>query len=554
MPDIFLSYTREDQAAAQRFAEGFEAQGFSVWWDATLRSGEAYDQVTEEALRTAKAVVVLWSKKSVASRWVRAEATLAERNRALVPARIELCDLPIMFELTQTADLCRWTGEVSDPAWRAFLADVRRFVQTDAAPSPAPGPQAKAGPAPHNTGATLAVLPFINRSGVETDDGVADGIVEDLTAALSGRHWMTVVAASATASYRTGARDLRRIGRDLGVRYLLEGNVRRVGESLRVTAQLVEAESGNILSTQKFDRPLAELSGLQEDLVSEVAAYVGVQVQRAEVEHALRNPGEVSGYEAVMRAEAQIAKGGGTQARWEAAVAELERAIEIDPGYGEAQALLATYRARLLLHRGEADPELVRKVVEGVRRARALDPNNPRVMCGIAGALAGLGKVQDALPIAERAVELNASYEPARLVLGVVLLRLGRSDEAIAQLDQTERLGPNSGYARIASVYRSCAQLQAGRLEQALADAQRALRVFPSTEALVQHMLCLAKSGCDDRARDALRLARDTDAEVTRASVESLVRDCYTASSDVEDHVALAHRIWDETSSGSGSP
>jgi hypothetical protein len=120
MPDIFLSYTREDQAAAQRFAEAFETQGLSVWWDVTLRSGEAYDQVTEEALRTAKAVVVLWSKKSVTSRWVRAEATLADRNRTLVPTRIEACDLPIMFELTQTADLSRWKGAANDPVWRAF--------------------------------------------------------------------------------------------------------------------------------------------------------------------------------------------------------------------------------------------------------------------------------------------------------------------------------------------------------------------------------------------------------------------------------------------------
>jgi hypothetical protein len=75
-PDIFLSYNREDQATAQRFAERFEAAGMSVWWDVTLRSGEAYDEVTEEALRTAKAVVVLWSPRSVVSRWVRAEATL----------------------------------------------------------------------------------------------------------------------------------------------------------------------------------------------------------------------------------------------------------------------------------------------------------------------------------------------------------------------------------------------------------------------------------------------------------------------------------------------
>src|SRR4051794_16348044 len=154
MPDIFLSYTREDQATAQRFAEGFEAQGFSVWWDVTLRSGEAYDQVTEEALRTAKAVVVLWSPKSVASRWVRAEATLADRNHTLVPARIEVCDLPIMFELTQTADLCRWAGASDDPAWRAFLADVRRFVEGGAVPT-SPSPARAAPPALQRTRPSL---------------------------------------------------------------------------------------------------------------------------------------------------------------------------------------------------------------------------------------------------------------------------------------------------------------------------------------------------------------------------------------------------------------
>src|SRR3974390_858862 len=148
MPDIFLSYTREDQPAAQRFAEAFEAQGFSVWWDVTLRSGEAYDQVTEEALRTAKAVVVLWSKKSVASRWVRAEATLADCNRTLVPAAIEPCERPIMFELTQTADLSRWTGDAKDPAWRTFLADVRQFVETAAAPARPVSPVSSAVSAP----------------------------------------------------------------------------------------------------------------------------------------------------------------------------------------------------------------------------------------------------------------------------------------------------------------------------------------------------------------------------------------------------------------------
>jgi TIR domain len=128
-PDIFLSYNREDQARAKLFAEAFEAQGFNVWWDVGLRTGEAYDQVTEKALREAKAVVVLWSKRSVESRWVRAEATLADRNKTLVPCMIEPCERPIMFELTQTAELSHWTGNAADRAWLAFLSDVKRFLR-----------------------------------------------------------------------------------------------------------------------------------------------------------------------------------------------------------------------------------------------------------------------------------------------------------------------------------------------------------------------------------------------------------------------------------------
>jgi hypothetical protein len=135
MSDIFLSYSNVDQATVRRFAEGFERAGFSVWWDAALRSGEAYDEKIEQALREAKAVVVLWSRTSVASRWVRAEATLADRNKTLVPVMIEPCERPIMFELTQTAELANWEGAADDPAWRALLADVRRFV---AQPKPRP--------------------------------------------------------------------------------------------------------------------------------------------------------------------------------------------------------------------------------------------------------------------------------------------------------------------------------------------------------------------------------------------------------------------------------
>lgn len=110
------------------FAEAFVDEGFSVWWDASLHSGETFDEVIERKLRESKAVVVLWSPRSVASRWVRAEATQADRKNKLVPAMIEPCDRPVIFELTHTADLCDWTGDITDIHWRTFMDDLRRLV------------------------------------------------------------------------------------------------------------------------------------------------------------------------------------------------------------------------------------------------------------------------------------------------------------------------------------------------------------------------------------------------------------------------------------------
>ena len=154
--DIFLSYSREDRTAARHFAESFAREGFSVWWDAALRSGQTFDEVIEKELRAAKAVVVLWSPRSVASRWVRAEATLADRRNKLVPAIIEACDRPIIFELTHAADLADWSGDTSDIRWRTLVNDLRRLVgggEDEASAQPAPAkpaaePAAEPKPAP----------------------------------------------------------------------------------------------------------------------------------------------------------------------------------------------------------------------------------------------------------------------------------------------------------------------------------------------------------------------------------------------------------------------
>ena len=138
-PDIFISYAREDVATAKMFAGAFSREGFNVWWDAAIHSGETFDEVIEKELRSARAVVVLWSPRSVSSRWVRAEATLADRNRTLAPVVIEPCNRPIIFELTHTVDLSHWGGDVQDAAWQVFLQDVRHLVDAGRAAAEADG-------------------------------------------------------------------------------------------------------------------------------------------------------------------------------------------------------------------------------------------------------------------------------------------------------------------------------------------------------------------------------------------------------------------------------
>lgn len=145
---IFISYNREDQHRARAIAEALQAEGLSVWWDSNLRAGESYDEVTEKNLREAGAVVVLWSERSVNSKWVRAEATVGERFSKLVPVMIDECERPLRFELVQTADLTRWHGDRTDPNWRDFTQSVKSALghaeqapslQTSAPPSSGAG-------------------------------------------------------------------------------------------------------------------------------------------------------------------------------------------------------------------------------------------------------------------------------------------------------------------------------------------------------------------------------------------------------------------------------
>lgn len=188
MPDLFISYSRPDEAVARRYADRFIEAGMDVWWDSHLRSGEDWDRVIEDALRSAHAVVVLWSPDAVASRWVRAEATVAQRKGSLVPAIIAPCELPIVFEMTQTADLSQWSGSPDDAKWQAFLSDVMSKVEQSGGhvSKPAHAPSAPATPRGAVPGGERRQVTVVTCNFTLPDDSMEDP--EDRIELVDGAH------------------------------------------------------------------------------------------------------------------------------------------------------------------------------------------------------------------------------------------------------------------------------------------------------------------------------------------------------------------------------
>jgi TolB-like protein len=511
LPDIFISYAREDQATARRFAEAFEREGLSVWWDASLNPGEAFDEVTEKALEEARAVVVLWSKKSVASRWVRAEATQAHESKTLVPVMIEPCKRPIMFELTHTVDLSQWNGDPGDKAWQSYLAGVRRFVNkespdvTAAAPAVTHhrigwrvaaiaavgllivgagvwmlGRRSVGQTNPASQEVTLAVLPFANLSSDPEQEYFSDGLTEEILNQLAQVKELRVTARTSSFSFKGKNEDVRAIAQKLGVANLLEGSIRKDGKSLRITAQLVNGKDGGHLWSQTYDRELSGVFALQEEIAKDVARALSITLDVGETSRANGGTTNVEAFDKYLRAQALSMRGSINDLPQAAQL--LREAVALDPNFTVAwlslRALLVPMaswypqNAAALLQEGKAIAARLKtlpldtvsaqamqagefseahqwaEAIAAVEPMMAAGPSSQGALFQYALLLRAVGRANASLAYYQRLIRLDPLSLPYSFIFQQALLATGRRAEARVELERLKGLTSNQAELR----------------------------------------------------------------------------------------------------------
>jgi len=507
--DIFISYARDDQAVARLYADALEAQGFSVWWDAALRSGEAFDEAIEAALRAAKAVIVLWSPRSVVSRWVRAEATLADRNKTLAPVIIEPCERPIMFELTQTADLSHWKGTQDDPVWLSLVDEVRRFVGVReepqaAAPTAAP-PRASDGRP------SILVLPLINMSGDPEQEYFSDGVSEDIITDLGRVSALSVVSRNTAFSYKGKTIAPGQVAATLGITHVLEGSVRKSGSRVRITAQLTDAARDTQVWAERFDRTLDDIFAIQDEISQAIVGALKLKLAPAEREALGQRPtANAEAYELYLLAR-QFNRTGSERLK-PLIVRICERAVALDPDFGQAWAQIALAEAEAQ-QRGVSGATH-EHALQAAQRAVAVAPNLAEAHAAMAevfirGATMDLAAAE---PFVETALRLDPDCYDAHLCAGYIYLGQRRWEDSKRHFEAASALDPNAyrPAGMVAQVYEALGdrenELAAAR--RTLDRCERLLAVEPDHGGAMGFMVTsLAVLGETERARGWARRA-----------------------------------------------
>jgi adenylate cyclase len=466
-PEVFLSYARSAEPEAKRIAEALEGLGYEVWWDEDLPAHRAYTEVIEERLNSAKAVLVVWSADAAKSEWVRAEADVARHSHKLVQLSIDGSLPPMPFNQIQCPSLRGWEGSTDDRTWIKILASLaelvrgeRRIAHDTADDNSAPA-----------TGPTICVLPFINMSGDPEQEYFSDGITEDLITDLSKVSALGVVARNTSFTYKGQSVEARALGRDLNVSHMLEGSVRKSGNRLRFTAQLIDTASGHHLWAERYDRELADIFDIQDEISKAIVDALKVKLLPSE-QQAIEQRGtdNAEAYNLYLMARQHwVAGSDGDWDREQLIIRICERAIDIDPDYAHAWALMAIAQTHIRFRQG-------RREIDG-------------------------------LPSAERALELDPNLAEAHAVKAWYLLEQNRPDLADEEITTALRLDPESWEVnRVAGKVLFLRE----RVKEAVACYEKAAELMEDDYSAVGMMVCCYRAlGDNENWRRAAQINID---------------------------------------------
>ena len=288
---------------------------------------------------------------------------------------------------------------------------------------------------------SIAVLPFANMSGDPEQEYFADGMVEEIITALSRIRWLFVIARNSSFTYKGQAVDVKQVGRELGVRYVLEGSVRKAGNRVRITVQLIDATVGNHVWAERYDRELADIFAVQDEITERVVGTIEPELYAAEHLRSQRKPPEsLDAWECVIRALSCIAQS--SLAGYNEAEALCRRAITDSPNYGQAHSLLSW----LLLRRTDWSGDVTTFFAEAegeARSALAIDERDPWAHLTHGLVLYRQRRHDEAERSYRRALELNPNFALAHAVLGLPLAYRGAHRDAIESAERAMRLSPN---------------------------------------------------------------------------------------------------------------
>ncbi|HET7202014.1 MAG TPA: TIR domain-containing protein [Steroidobacteraceae bacterium] len=424
MADVFVSYARSDRARVAPLVAAIEAEGWTAWWDPDIAAGQEFDRRIADELKAASAVLVVWTPRSVESRWVRGEARDGAERGILVPVRFDGAELPIDARALHTTDLDDWRGDPAAPQAQEVLRALRATIERQrAARTAASAARASAAPATGTVGRpdriAICVLPFVNMSGDVEQEYFSDGITEDVITDLSKVSSLSVTARNSAFVYKGRHVDVPKVARELNVTHVLEGSVRKAGGRVRITAQLVEAASNDHLWAERYDRELEDIFALQDEISAAIVQALQLKLLPTE-KRAIERRGtdSVEAYNLFLMARQLYLTGHeGDMRRAEAIERLCRRAMEIDGGYARAWALLA------------------------------LSQLQQRFTKGTAG--------DGGMAAAERALELDADLAEAHAVKASIHASEGREERATREIDVALRLDPESAEVNRAAAYLS---------------------------------------------------------------------------------------------------